>query len=196
MKLLYVNCCISLHAPARTEQLADAFLTSWQAAHPSGEIETVDLRAMAVLPLTAENLAAYETKLGEGRIEAPEFALARQFAAADRIVIAAPYWELSYPAQLRLYIERISALGIAFAYNDKGESVGLCKAEKLLFLTTAGGSLSNANYGSDHLCALSRMYGIPQYEFLGADLQDVQEIDHESILRQTIERARELALTF
>lgn len=196
MKLLYVNCCISLHTPSRTAQLAEAFLTAWQAAHPGDEIETADLRAMALTPLTADNITAYETKLGEGRTGGAEFALARQFAAADRIVIAAPYWELSYPAQLRLYIERISALNIAFAYNDAGESVGLCKAEKLLFLTTAGGPLANANYGSDHLKALSKMYGIGQYAFLGADLQDVREIDHERILRQTIAEAKALAETF
>ncbi len=196
MNLLFINCCISMHTPSRTALLADAFLAAWQAAHPADTVEVVDLRSMTIAPLRMDNITAYETKLAEGRTADPDFALARQFAAADRIVIAAPYWELSFPAQLRLYIERISALNIAFGYTPEGKSVGLCRAEKLLFLTTAGGPMENANCGSEHLRALSQMYGIDQYCFLGAALQDVKEIDHETILRQTIAQAEALAKTF
>lgn len=196
MNLLFINCCISMNHPSRTARLADAFLTAWQAAHPTDTVESVDLRSMDLTPLRMDNIFPYETKLAEGRTSDPDFALARQFAAADRIVIAAPFWELSFPAQLRLYIERISALNITFGYTPEGKSAGLCRAQKLLFLTTAGGSLQDNNCGSDHLRALSRMYGIDQYLFLGAQCQDVKEIDHETILRQTIDQAETLAKTF
>ena len=176
MKLLYIDCCITVHGSAsRTAALAETFLSAWRAAHPEADIETLDLKTLTLNPL-----------LGN--------ALARQFAAADRIVIAAPYWELSFPAQLRLYIEHIAAQGITFDYTSQGQ-VGLCRAEKLLFLTTAGGSLE-ANCGSEHWRALCPFFGIGEYHFIGAPMQDVKEIDHEALLRDALSQAKALAESF
>ena len=182
MKLLYIDCCITVHGSAsRTAALAETFLSAWRAAHPEADIETLDLKTLTLNPLLGNALRLRETLQGEGRTEGASFALARQFAAADRIVIAAPYWELSFPAQLRLYIEHIAAQGITFDYTSQGQ-VGLCRAEKLLFLTTAGGSLE-ANCGSEHWRALCPFFGIGEYHFIGAPMQDVKEIDHEALLR-------------
>ena len=191
MKLLYIDCCISVHALSRTKLLADTFLSAWQAAHPEDEIETLDLKTLNLQPLNAQMAAERENTPADS----PVFALARQFAAADRIVIAAPFWELSFPAQLRLYIEHIAAAGITFGYAPQGQ-IGLCRAEKLLFLTTAGGPMEGQNCGSDHWRALCPFFGIPAYHFLGAPMQDVIEIDHESILQDTLKEAIALALTF
>ena len=55
------------------------------------------------------------------------FCYARQFAAADRIVIAAPLWDLSFPAQLKVYLENIYVTGIVTKYSEAGEPVGLCR---------------------------------------------------------------------
>ena len=191
MKLLYIDCCISVHALSRTKLLADTFLSAWQAAHPEDEIETLDLKTLNLQPLNAQMAAERENT----PTDSPVFALARQFAAADRIVIAAPFWELSFPAQLRLYIEHIAAAGITFGYAPQGQ-IGLCRAEKLLFLTTAGGPMEGQNCGSDHWRALCPFFGIPAYHFLGAPMQDVIELDHEAILRDTLKEAVALALTF
>ena len=117
MKLLYIDCCITVHGSAsRTAALAETFLSAWRAAHPEADIETLDLKTLTLNPLLGNALRLRETLQGEGRTEGASFALARQFAAADRIVIAAPYWELSFPAQLRLYIEHIAAQGILRLY--------------------------------------------------------------------------------
>lgn len=195
MKLLYVDCCISVHERSRTKLLANTFLSAWQNAHPRDEIEVLDIKPLDLPPLNAETLRRREDAQHSGRTDTPEFALAHQFAAADRIVVAAPLWELSFPSQLRLYIEHIAAAGITFGYTPQGE-VGLCRAKKLLFLTTAGGPLEGRNCGSDYWRALSAFFGISEYHFLGAAMQDVIEIDHESLLQNTLQDARELALLF
>ena len=36
------------------------------------------------------------------------------------IVIAAPYWDLSFPAVLKTYLEQINVLGVTFDYSDDG----------------------------------------------------------------------------
>ena len=40
------------------------------------------------------------------------FDLAKQFAEADEVIIAAPFWDLSFPAALKQYFEQINVLGI------------------------------------------------------------------------------------
>lgn len=196
MKLLFVDCCISIHHPSRTRQLADAFLSAWQAAHPADQVERLDLTQTELHPLLTADLAAREEAQEQHRVGGEEFALARQFAGADRIAVAAPFWELSFPAQLRLYIEHIAAVGVTFGYTPHGQ-VGLCRAEKLLFLTTAGGPLDGwCNCGSNHWQALCTLFGIREYHFIGAPMQDVVEVDHETILQDTMDRARELAKRF
>ncbi len=50
----------------------------------------------------------------------PYFRYARQFAGADEIVIAAPYWDLSFPSVLKVYLEHICITGITFQYTPEG----------------------------------------------------------------------------
>ena len=40
------------------------------------------------------------------------FDLARQFARAEIIVMAAPYWDLSFQAALKQYLEQVNVVGI------------------------------------------------------------------------------------
>ena len=194
MNLLYVDCCISLHEESRTCRLANTFLNAWKAAHPLSTVEVLDIRSMDLRPLDADAVLARETAAQAGRADAPELALAKQFARADRIVISAPFWELSFPAKLRTYLEHVSVAGVTFTYSDHG-NVGLCNAGKLLFLSTAGGPFA-PNCGSDHLRALCGLFGISSYEFIGAPMQDVQEVDSAAILEGALTEARTLAHEF
>ena len=77
--------------------------------------------------------------LEEGDLSHPRFRYAHEFAAADRIVLAAPFWDLSFPALVKIYIENVSVDGITFGCNESG-CFGTCRAEKLMYITTRGGS--------------------------------------------------------
>ena len=129
------------------------------------------------------------------------FAPARQFAGADRIVVAAPFWDLSYPAILKIYLERISVTDLTFGYDDQGRMVGLCRAEKLLLITTRGGNFSLPETawmesGARHLKALCAMYGIPEFRLLCAEGLDDIRNDKEALLAQATEEAEALAPSF
>ena len=52
-----------------------------------------------------------ERLLETGELTHPRFRYAHQFKNADRIVIAAPFWDLSFPALLKVYIENVSVQG-------------------------------------------------------------------------------------
>ena len=107
MKLLFVNGCISQRGEeSRTLALARAFLETWKDLHPEAEVETVEPEALLALkPFAPEMLNDRDALAGIRCFDAPVFDLARQFRAADRIVVAAPFWDLTFPAALRTYIE-------------------------------------------------------------------------------------------
>lgn len=127
MKLLFVNGCISQRGEeSRTLVLARSFLDAWQARHPEAEVETVEPEALLALkPFAPEMLNDRDALAGIRCFDAPVYDLARQFRAADRVVVAAPFWDLTFPAALRTYIEYISANGLTYHYEADGLPRGL-----------------------------------------------------------------------
>ena len=198
--LLFINACVR-GQKSRTLQLARRFLGAWQHAHPEAVITERDLCRDRLSPQYPEVLEERDALWSAGKLDDPLFQPARQFAAAGRIVIAAPFWDLSFPAILKIYLERISVTNITFGYDDLGRSVGLCKADKLLLITTRGGDfsipeISWMEMGARQLEALCAMYGIPSFQCLTAQGLDDIRNDKTAIMAQAIEQAEKLAETF
>ena len=123
----------------------------------------------------------------------PMFAPAREMSRADLVVVAAPYWDLSFPAALKIYLEWASVLGITFHYTDQGIQEGLCRADHLVYVTTAGGVIGDKNFGFDYLQGLGEMFGIPNAHLLSAQGLDIWGNDPQALLNQAKEQARLLA---
>lgn len=199
-QLLFINACVR-GEKSRSLKLARRFLDRWQQAHPDGAITEVDLCKDRPVPQYPEVLAERDALWEAGKLDHPMFDLAHQFANADRIVIAAPFWELSFPAILKIYLERITVTNITFGYNEQGANVGLCKAGKLLLITTRGGNFSRPEtawmeMGARQLEALCAMYGIPSFQCLAAEGLDDIRNDKEAILAEAMSRADALAEVF
>ena len=128
MSTLFINACVRENS--RTLVLARNILKDIP-----GEIIEVDLNQETIAPLNRELLEKRESLLRDGNKNDPMFYYARQFAEADEIVIAAPFWDLSFPALLKTYIERITVSGITFQYIGD-TPYGLCKAKRLTCITT------------------------------------------------------------
>ena len=126
---LFINCCP--REASRTERLARALLKTL------GEYKELRLYDEPLHPLGREDIARRGALLAEKRYDDEMFRYARQFAAADKIVIAAPLWDLSFPAQLKVYLENIYVTGIVTKYSDTGQPVGLCRASELSYVTTS-----------------------------------------------------------
>ena len=121
------------------------------------------------------------------------FDLAKQFIAADHIVIGAPYWDLSFPAALKIYLERCSVDKLTFVYNEHGVPEGQCRAEALTYITTAGGFIGDLNFGFDYVKGLaSVLFGIKKFHFAAADGIDIIGVDIEAKLEEAKERLAEI----
>ena len=199
-ELLFVNACVRGER-SRTLALARHFLSAYEKRHPEDRVTERDLMEDRLEPQYPEVLDRRDALWSAGKLDDPSFDAAWQFAKADKIIIAAPFWDLSYPAILKIYLERISVCDITFGYDADGNSVGLSRAEKLLLITTRGGNFSLPETawmesGARHLKALCAMYGIPDFELLCAEGLDDIRNDKEAILARARREAEELSARF
>ena len=188
--VLYVDCCIR-REQSRTKRLADAFLS----ALPSDcRVEHLDLMAEDLSYFKDSYFAQREQLLAAGERDHPRFRYAHQFAEADLIVMAAPFWDLAFPALLKVYIEQVSVDGITFGSTEAGLR-GLCRASKLVFLTTRGGFYTGdaMEMGSRYLDALHTFFGIGAYTCIAVDGMDVAGFDAEASLAAAMQKAKALA---
>lgn len=195
--LLFINACVRGER-SRTLKLARRFLEGYQKAHPDTVITQRDLCAQRLQPQYPEVLAERDELWAAGKLDQPMFEPAREFAAADKIVVAAPFWDLCFPAVLKIYLERISVTDVTFGYDDQGAMVGLCRASKLLYVVTRGGNYAGTDLemGTPMLRALCTMYGIPELITLAAEgLDDVRQ-DKQALLDAALLRADALAGEF
>ncbi|SFG21708.1 NAD(P)H-dependent oxidoreductase [Oribacterium sp. WCC10] len=178
--VLFVNSCV--RDESRTGKLAWALLEKIGDDYTEIRLEEVSF------PKTDENfLKKRDSLIASGCFDDDSFSLARQFASADTIVIAAPYWDLSFPASLKQYIEHINVLGITFEYTAEGMPHGLCKAEKLYYIMTAGGSYVPDEFGFMYIKALAQnFYGIGDVELIKATGLDIVGADVESIMNKAL----------
>lgn len=199
-EILYIDACVRRER-SRTRKLAVRFLEEYEQSHRSDRIHHLDLTRMELMPQTTEVLRERDRLWRAGRLGDPMFNLARQFAAADKLVIAAPFWDLGFPALLKIYLERISVNKITFGYGADGGLLGLCRAERLLYITTRGGDYSQPDtapleMGARYVEALCRMYGIGQFRLLCAEGLDDVRNDPARLMERAMERADALARIF
>ena len=196
MKLLFIDGCVSQRGPAsRTRALAEAFLSAFRESHPGAEVETVTLEALDLKPFLPAALNRRDELASAGAFDAPVFDLARQFQAADKIVAAAPFWDMSFPAVMRTYIEYISANGLCYHY-EAGGCHGDCRADRLAYLTTGGDFEQPESLGVLYWKQLAKMFGIPRFDYVFAGGLDVDPAKTPEIMDAACGRARTLGRSF
>ncbi len=175
MTTLFVNACMRKEA-SRTLALCREYLERFD------DVVEVDLATLGLKPFDADMVAHRSEKQLAEAWDDPVFALSRQFAEADDIVIGAPYWDLSFPAALKIYFEHVSVCESTFHYTEDARCEGLCKARRITYVTTCGGSVEGANFGYEYVCGIAKMFGIPEVRFVAAENLDVLGIDVEAQL--------------
>jgi Acyl carrier protein phosphodiesterase len=188
---LYIDCCIRGNA-SRTRTLADAFFSALPGEY---QVTRLDLTREDLRPLAGRFFEEREALLARHELDHPRFRYAHQLAQADLVVIAAPFWDLSFPALLKLYIENVSVEGITFGADAQGLH-GLCRAEACVFLTTRGGSYGpgyEMEQGSRYLEALQKFFGFQSYTCVAAEGLDEEGANPSVLLNAACRQAYELA---
>ena len=174
--ILFIDACVRENS--RTRRLAQCLLKTL-----GGQYEHLRLEDCGFPAADEKFLEKRDRLLSEGKYEDSMFRYAVEFSQADEIVIAAPFWDLSFPAILKTYLEQINAVGITFRYTPEGVPEGLCRAKKLWYVTTAGGEFCPESYGFGYVRALAEsFYGIESTVLIKAAGLDIDTADVEKIL--------------
>ena len=175
LKILFINSCVRENS--RTLSLAREVLDKLD-----GRIEEVALYGADLAPLDAEGIRTRSEAFSAKDFSDTKFDLARQFSCADIIVVAAPYWDLSFPAVLKIYFEAVTVNGLTFAYSEQGIPTGLCRARHMIYVTTAGGHISK-NFGFEYARELATsFYGINNVTCICAEGLDISGANADDIL--------------
>lgn len=185
MKMLVVDCCIR-GEESRTKKLYEAFLENISGDY---NVEILNLNHENLVPVTREELYERELRIKKGEKDSPVFRYANQFKAADVIVIAAPYWDLSFPSLLKVYLEHVAIVGITFGYEENG-SVGYCHGDKIVYLSTCGGYIEGRHLGAEYVREFAQMLGIREFASFTVEGLDIDPLKAEEILQDGIYRMK------
>lgn len=188
-KLVVINACVR-QGDSRTLRIAEPVIASLAEKY---EVVRYDLPEMdGIVPLDPELFAE------RGRGEVPLWAVqaAQEIAGADRILIAAPFWDMSFPAVLKCFFEQTSLFDITFTDNGR-TCFGLCKTPKVLYVTTRGMDIPTGDpreQATPYLKALGSLWNLGELTVLSAwnmDYSSASEI--EAKISSCISEGLELA---
>lgn len=189
-KLVYIDACVR-EGDSRTRRIAEPIVAALAKKY---EITAYHLAQMDIKPLNAESYAARVAG------DIPEWATkaAKAIAAADAVVIAAPFWDMSIPAILKTFIEHTSLFGITFDSNDH-TCIGLCRSRGVMYITTRGMAIptgSPLDQGTSYIKAISRLWGLGDVRTIAAvnmDYSSPEEIEAKiaACIREGLELAPE-----
>lgn len=190
-KLLYIDACIR-DEESRTKRIAEPIVKALEKKY---DVQRFVLNDMD-LEIVQRDLIR---KRLNGMIDATVMSWAETVRDADRIVIAAPFWDMSIPAALKNFIELCSILDVTFKTNDK-TCYGNCKAEKLLFITTRGMDIPTGDIreqATSYLKALSWLWGIGPMQVVSAQNMDYASVDAiEEKIKEAIANGLSIVETF
>ena len=183
MKYLVLDACARNNS--RTRKMYEAYLENI-----ADEVKIINLYDLNLKPFDEKLLNKRDSLLAKGLFNDEMFNLANEFKEYDFIIVAAPFWDMSFPSILKVYFENISVSGITFAYEN-GMPKGLCKATKLLYLASCGGYVNN-NLGYEYVKELVKMYGIFNTKYYQIDKLDIDPSKEEEILKEGIKQLKTL----
>ena len=185
-KLLFLNACVN-RGISRTYRIAKELISSLQ-KNDDFDICELILEEENIQALTSESLNKRLELLAKEDFSNEKFKLANQFKNADCIVIAAPYWDFGFPAILKTYIESTSIVGIVYKFDESGRPIGLCKAEKMYYVTTRGGYIGNEkDLGFATLIQLGEFCGIGEIKCISMDGFDIPINNPDELVKKTID---------
>jgi len=180
MATLFIDACVNGEKSA-TRRYAEA----WMAKYITDNVETIRLAEIDIKLLLKADIDRRDLLLAQGKTDDGMFRFAHQFRQADEIVIAAPYWDLSFPSLLKVYFENVSVCGITFGYEGT-ESVGYCKAKTVRYFSTCGGFTNGFHHGIEYSRAICKMFGINELIAYTIEGMDIDTSKREKLLAEAI----------
>lgn len=191
MELLFVDAC-PRGAESRTLALAEHLLQILRESLPGLRVTPHCLRKMELKDISADRLARKEALCDLRIWDDPLTRTGADFQRADAVLIAAPYWDLSFPSVLKTWVENIWVRNLTFVYRND-QPVGMAGGKAAVYVTTAGSRMRDHDWGTLYIQDVMRTLGIPDFRTVAAEGLDLDGNDPAAILRDAMIRADEAA---
>jgi len=206
-KLLYIEAA-PLKSRSHTIAVSQAFLDAYRTAHPSDEIERLDLWQLALPHFDAQAIEAKFAVL-RGHSFTPEQLeiweslrrVSRHFNAADKYVFSVPMWNFGVPYVLKHYIDVVTLPGENWSWSRDAGYRTLLTGKKALAIYASANPHHETGPGADDF---QKPFMRRWLRFIG--IEDLQQItleptlaDPEAVARlraDATEAARRLAQHF
>ena len=189
-KLMVIDCC--MREGSRTARILNPVIDALSSRYDVERVRVEDLHLTAVDSRVLEERAS-------GYVPDEIVAISRRLASATRIVIAAPFWDMSFPSALKVFFENMSLFNITFA-DDGEKCVGLCSCERVLYITTRGMNIHTGDdieQGTPYIKALSRLWGLGDVITVAAENMDYStDVQVEEKIKRAIDEALTICKDF
>jgi len=203
-KLLYIT------ANSKSEELSTSKTVGRRVVNailkkvPNVQLEELDLYAQhipqikgcyfgsrsAVVNEEAKSKLSLEEQAEVDRVSA----LCDQFKSADFYVLAAPMWNLSYPAPVKEYIDCVVQAGKTIEFvNNKPHGLLGDKPRAFLYVQSSGANIPwlirpALNKGLNYVCDIVNFLGIDDFEELLADGTGTTELERQEAIQSATEQ--------
>lgn len=165
MKILHIDSAITGDASV-SRQISAAIVAQLRQKHKDAVVSYRDLEKNPVSQLTGAGLGA--RMAGE-----PDQAL-EDFLTADIVVIGAPMYNFSVPAQLKAWIDSVLVAGKTFSYTAEGPK-GLAGDKQVIIASARGGfyspgsPMAAVDHQESYLKSIFAFIGIKDIEIVRAE---------------------------
>ena len=208
-KLLFVTCNLKPVEKSRSLSLGKVFLDEYLKYNPRDDVHFLDLYRDNIQRIDSDVLSGWD-KMRRGQsfaaLNADEqrkisriWSHADQFVASDKYVFATPMWNLSFPAELKMYIDTVCVVGKTFKHTPTGP-IGLLRnhGKKCLHIHSSGGF----HYGKEedhsvpYLKSIMGFMGIENFEAIVVEGVEAIPERAEEFNRKAMEKTMEVAARF
>lgn len=176
-KLMYIEAS-PLKSRSHTVAVAHSFLEAYRSAHPTDQIEQVDLWKTKLPPFDGDTIEAKFAVLRRNDFTAPQLArweavraVSRHFNVADKYVFSVPMWNFGVPYPLKHYIDVVTLPGENWTWS-RADGYGPILSGKKALMVYASANLHTES-GAD-TSDFQKPYLRRWLQFIGVD--DVREI--------------------
>jgi len=202
--LLYIESSPRKKRSASTE-VSQSFISSYKEAHPTNEVEYLDLWNLDMPEFNADIIEAkYSIMQGNSQTEAQRKAwhrieeLIHQFKQADKYLISIPMWNFGIPYKLKQYIDIIVQPSYTFSFSLEQGYQGLVVNKPVALIYARGGDYHEGS-GAEFL-DLQVNYMNTILKFIG--FTDIKQViveptaspDKQRVMDGAKEEARRLAV--
>jgi FMN-dependent NADH-azoreductase len=204
MKLLYVRCNPKPESQSACLRVGREFVRHYMLRYPEHEVEELDLYGTNLPEVDATVFSGQATLAGGGDYENLDFdaqnkvdrinELCTQFLSADRLVLAAPMWSMTFPPRLKAWLDCVVLNGRALRVRpDHVEGLLDDSTRRAVFIQSCGGVYtgffaSRFNYGAVYLKNLLLFLGYDDFIRLAVDGTGRPDIGYECAVSRAVNR--------